>query len=182
MKFETQFKDLQTLWSQRNFAYSLAGLLAISNIILITALVGKEEQWVLIPQFDTEEKVPVSKSILSEAYLQKWASGVLQDLLTANPDSVDLKVHRFLEVATTSFGSLEEDLKGQAKQQKEEGFSTAFYPKDLDVRDGQVLVTGTLMTYFGRDKAPVVSHKKYKLGYKRAAHGVVLVTCLEEMK
>lgn len=179
MRFDLQKQQLQKLWSQRNFAYVIAGIMGVSNIVLASSLSSKEEQWVLIPQFDTNDRMPVSKNSLSTVYLEKWATGILQDLLTANPDSVDLKVHRFLEVASTAFGSMEEDLRVQAKKQKEEGFSTAFYPKETTVSKKTIWVTGTFLTYFGRDKTPVSEQKTFKLGYRRAGHGVVLVTGIE---
>ena len=181
MRFDLHKLQLKHLWFQKNFAYVLAGLLCVSNIILITALVCHEEQWVLIPQFDVADKIPVSRSSLSDAYLEKWGAGVLQDLLTSNPDSVDLKVHRFLEIAETSFGSLEARLRKQAQKQKEEGFSTAFYPKETQVLPKVIKISGVLLTYFGGDKKPILVSKTFCLGYQRVRHGVVLITSLENL-
>lgn len=182
MKFLEHHKSLSTAWKQRDFALMVCIGLLVSNITLSVLLFTKEEQWVLIPQFDIQERMPVSKGKLSDAYLERWATSVVQDLLTANPDSVDMKVHRFLEVASTAFGDMEGPLKKDAAIQKREGFSTAFYPKEVFLKGNTISLSGAFYVYFGRDKKPIITNKTYELGFVRRGHGVVLVTSLEELK
>ena len=182
MKFAYAQAELTKLWKQRNFATVMAGGLMVSNLILGLATMGREDQWVLIPQFDAGERIPVSKSSLSKSYLERWSTSLVQDLMTANPASVDLKIQRFLAVSSSAFGSLEQKLRTQAKKLKREGISTVFYPKEVAFEKNAVRVSGTFMTYFGRDKAPIASFKTYKLSYTRARHGVVVATDLQEIK
>jgi len=136
---------------------------------------------ILVPQFNAGERIPVSRNKLSKIYLQNWGVSLLQDLMTVNPASVDLKVQRFLALSATAFGKLEPQLRKQAQQIKKEKISTAFYAKEVAFEDGSIRVTGDFKTYFGRDKKPITTSKTYRLSYMRAEHGVLIVTALKEI-
>ena len=107
---------------------------------------------------------------------------MVQDLLTANPDSIDMKVHRFLAVSSTRYGNIENTLKKHAKKQKQEGISTVFYPKEIFIEDTKIRITGSFYVHFGRDKKPIITQKTYELNFERKNHGVLLVTNFKEIK
>lgn len=181
MKFSYSQEVLSRVWRQRNFAYVISGGLLISNMILGGVIYRLDPLTILVPQFNAGDRIPVSRNKLSEVYLQNWGISLLQDLMTVNPASVDLKNQRFLSLSASAFGVLEPQLKKQADKIKKEKISTAFYPKEVAFEEGAVRVTGDFQSYFGRDKKPITASKTYRLSYMRAEHGVLIVTALKEI-
>lgn len=182
MDFKTQ--NLNQLLKQRNFMAMLAGGLLLSNLFLSLKLFKYDEQWILMPQYDTDHQVALTASTYSDQYLIDWAASISSDLLTVNPATVNHKTKRFLEITVPAHETFQKILKKKARTIKSEGISTVFYPKDFRVnRDAkEVFVTGTFMTFFGSDKKPVIEKKTFLIGYKRGPKGVILVEKFKEEK
>lgn len=161
-----------------------AALLLLSNIGLVMMATQKEERWILIPQMDTDHRIPLGSDSYSDEYLRTWAGSITGDLYTVNPVTADEKARRFLEVAATSYGSLKDDILKSTKKIKSEKLSTVFYPKTFEIDRGtsKVLVRGEFLTFFGRDKAPVSREVTFALTYKKGPRGIILVENLEEVK
>lgn len=184
MKLDFKTQNLNQLLKQRNFAGLLVGGLLLSNLFLSLKLLKYDEQWILIPEFDTDHRVALSASTYSDQYLIDWASSLTSDLLTVNPATVKQKTKRFLEVTGSSHGNFEKVLKKKAQTLIKEGISTVFYPKVFKVQRSaqKVLVEGTFMTFFGQDKKPIIEKKVFSIEYKRGPKGVILVEEFKEEK
>lgn len=173
---------LSSALKHRNLALWSCGALSVSNMVLAFMLLGREEHWVLMPQYDEEHRLEVTRSKYSDAYMMDWATGILNTLLCANPDSVDWKVSQILKISRSNYGNLREKLQTQAKKIRQDQVSTAFYPTSYVVNQTQrsVDVEGTHSAWFGRDTAPVITSKKFRLIWAVRGHGVVLLEDFRE--
>lgn len=161
---------------QRNFAYVVCGVLLASNGVLSVKVMTQDEHWILIPWPEIDRRLPLSRSNFSDTYLMDWADSLTSRLLTMNPQTADQRIYEFLRVAESASG-LEDRLKKKAQQIKEENISTAFYPREYQIKKEahQIWVTGDFHTFFGRDKSPVIQKKTVALTYRKGAKGVILV-------
>lgn len=176
MNFSFRQESLAKLLQQRNFALCVAGVLLGSNLLLSLKVMTHQENWVLIPQFDTEHRSYISSSSFSQEYIIDWADALLRDWLTVNPSSVEQKARRFLEISSNGYGGLQEQIKNTVKKVKEERLSTVFYPKEWKVnqQDNTIQVIGDFLTYFGHDRAPITKRESFTVHYIRGPHGVIL--------
>ncbi len=176
MNFSFRQLSFSKVLKQRNFAFCVSGVLLVSNLLLCLKILTHEENWALIPQFNIDHRSYISSSSFSDEYLIDWADALLRDWLSVNPSTVEQKSRRFLEITSSSYGSLLESIKKTVKKVKEERLSTVFYPKTWEVNQAknQVHVTGDFLTYFGHDKAPIRAIKTFIVKYERGPHGVIL--------
>ena len=160
----------------RNFAYMVSGLLLMSNLGLVFKVWKQEEHWILIPQIETDHRLPLSSTHYSEAYVLEWADSLVRNFLTVNPQTVDRRLYELLLLAEQS-SALQERFKKEAKALKQDNVSTVFYPKEhnLNHETHQVWVKGEHQTYFGRDKAPISREKTFVVTWKRGPRGVILL-------
>ena len=161
---------------QRNFAYVVCGVLLVSNGVLSVKVMTQDEHWILIPWLEIDRRLPLSRSNFSDTYLMDWADSLTSRLLTMNPQTADQHIYEFLRVAESASG-LEARLKKKAQHIKEKNISTAFYPREYQIKKEahQIWVTGDFHTFFGRDKSPVIQKKTVALTYRKGAKGVILV-------
>lgn len=183
MKFEFSQEQFARLGQRQTFVFGICGLLAASNVILALFAFGKEERWVLVPQFDIEHKVVLEGNHLPEQYLIDWADSVTRSILTANPSNIDLKVRDLLKISSTSYGAIKEDLALESKKIKENNMSTVFYPKSFTVLENKkkVMVKGQFLAYFGKDKNPVINDRTYEISWALGVHGVLLVQSFKDI-
>lgn len=169
---------------KRNFAYVVNAGLLLSNIILSIKLATNDERWVLIPQFEIEQRYSVHGNQYSSLYLEHWAGALSQDFLSVNPANVDAAAQRFLKIASTHYGQIKPNIDAHVKEIKENNLTTSFYPKEFKVDNSSkiVEVTGSFLTWFGREKAPVEQTKTFLIGWKEGPKGVLLVSQFEERK
>ena len=184
MKFSFHQETFLNILRQRNFSYVVSAGLLLICILLSCKVFIQDERWVLMPQFEPANKMTVQGSVHSSVYLEHWAGGILQELLTANPHTIDAKTIRILEISATSFGQIRPVLDAKAKTIKENRGTTSFYPKKFEVFQDkkEVVVTGTFMTWFGKDKPPIVETIAITLGWSIGPRGVLLVRSFEERK
>jgi type IV conjugative transfer system protein TraE len=137
----------------------------------------QEEHWVLLPQQRLEQPLSLTRSTFSEAYLIQWAESLTRELYTVNPLTAEHNATEFLRLAASRYGGLKDRIQSSAKKIKEEGISTAFYPKSFDVSQSTqtILVTGEYLAFFGRDKTPVTQEKTFKLQWEKSPNGIILL-------
>ncbi len=183
MKSENLLIKGRQILAQRNFSFLVVILVLLSNIGLAWKVLGERDRIILIPQNDLTKQIIFDGKKIPDTYLVDWAASVLADLMTVNSYTVERKNKLFLEISSTS-GGLKDVIKANARRIKQDGMSTVFYPKgfEIDRAEKKILVDGTFMAYFGRDKNPIVSEKTYALGWRETAHGCVLVESLEEVR
>ena len=184
MNFELRQEHFQKTLRQRNFAYVISGGLLLANILLSIKALHHEERWVLIPQFEIAQTYTIQGDQYDEHYLEHWAGALTQDFLTVNPSTVDQAMERFLKIASTQYGQIKPNIEALAKEIKDNQITTAFYPKEfkIDTSNHVVDVTGTFMTWFGREKPPIVQNKTFLVGWKPGPKGILLASQFEERK
>lgn len=184
MKSLLQNKYLTKAIQQRNYSYIVSSILLLSNVMLVAKVLFMEEHWVLVPQFDTDHRIPLRRSDFSDEYIREWSEGVITRILTANEANIEHRIHQFLILTTESHNSLRKKLKDDAKRMKEERISTAFYPKHFTINRTQSLIhiKGEFQTFFGGDKKPISQEKTFALVWKTGPRGLLLIDDLYEVK
>ena len=184
MKHPIRQTDSEKAIKHRNVAYGVAGILIVSNVLLSIKAFNHAEKWVLIPQFDIADRLMVHGERYSDEYLQNWAGGLAQTLLTANPATIDRVIHSFLEVSSSQYGQIKHNVEAYGKDIKENHVSTTFYAKSfkIDRKNKEIEVTGEFLTWFGREKLPVSETKTFCIGWIFGPKGVLLVNKFEERK
>ena len=158
--------------------------LTVTNMGLAFKLLGTEEHWVLMPQYQDEHKLEVTRSKYSNEYLIDWAAGILNVILCANADSIDWKISQLLKISLSNYGPLKDQLQQEAKKIKRDKISTAFYPNSFKVnqRERTIEVTGEHSSYFGGDTTPIITQKTFLVSWAVRSHGVILLEGLSELK
>lgn len=184
MNFALRQESFRKTLKQRNYAYVISAALLLTNTILSIKVLNHEERWVLIPQFEIEHKYAIQGNQYDNLYLEHWAGALTQDFLTVNPSTVDQAMQRFLKISSTQYGQIKPNIEAMTKEIKENQITTAFYPKEFKVDSVHkiVEVTGTFMTWFGREKPPIVQAKTFLVGWKPGPKGILLATQFEERK
>ena len=184
MNFTFTKATLVSSLRQRNVAlWSCLGL-SLANLVLVLKVSHMEEHWVLMPQYDDEHRLEVTRSKYSDAYLIDWATGILTTLLCANPDSIDWKISQILKISRSNYGQLKQKLQAESRRIRQDQVSTAFYPGSYKVNapGNTIEVSGEHSAWFGRDSAPVITHKTFRLAWAIHGHGVILLEDFQEIK
>lgn len=184
MNFVYAKATLTSALKQRDLALWCCAGLTVTNMGLAFKLMGSEEHWVLMPQYQDEHRLEVTKSKFSNEYLIDWAAGILNIILCANPDSIDWKISQILKISLNNYGPLKEQLQKEAQKIKEDKISTAFYPNSFKVNQATrtIEVTGEHSSWFGGDTAPVIIPKTFQVSWAVRSHGVILLEGVSELK
>lgn len=184
MNLDIKKKVAIHLLHQRNFSYVMVGFLMLVTSVLLVRLWTVEEHIIVIPSLnDPEKKYHMDGNHLEDSYFKDWASSLLGDLFTANPQTVDQKNKTFLQWSLSS-SSLTESLLNSARNLKKDAISTAFYPETYQIvrSEKEIHVTGMFLTFFGRSLKPVETTKTFVLGWEIVHGGVVAIRSLKELK
>jgi type IV conjugative transfer system protein TraE len=184
MNFSVNQSTLTAVLKQRDFVLLACLGLVFSNILLVLKVINAEEHWVLIPHYDVDHRLEMTASKYSDDYFADWANGVVNTLLSVNPDSIDWKIQQILKITIQNVGTLKEKLRAESKKIKADEISTVFYPKKFMVSQSTqtIDVDGQHIAYFGRDSSPVSTQKKFRLSWAVRNHGVILLKDFEEVK
>lgn len=184
MNFNFTKQTLATALKHRDLTFWCCLVLSVTNMALAFKLIGSEEHWVLMPQYQDEHKLEVTKSKYSDEYLIDWAAGILNVILCANPDSIDWKISQLLKISLHNYGPLKEQLQEEAKKIRHDKISTVFYPNSFKVNQAKrtIEVTGEHSAYFGGDTTPIVSKKTFQVSWAVRSHGVILLEGVKELK
>ncbi|MEN8237170.1 MAG: TraE/TraK family type IV conjugative transfer system protein [Pseudomonadota bacterium] len=182
MRSQDLLSRSRKLIEQRNFAFVVTVLMLLSNVLLSWKVLVERDRVILVPQNNLQKQIVFDGKQICKTYLVDWSFSVLSDLFTVSRHTVDRKNKLFLEISSNA-EILKDVLKKNALRIKQDGVSTVFYPKKfaIDRSAKKVLVQGTFMAFFGRDKSPVVQTKTYALGWRESGKGCVLVESLEEV-
>lgn len=183
MNFKYAQDTLKNAIQQRNWVLlSCFGLVA-TNLVLVITLIDQEEHWVLMPQYQDEHRLEVTRSKYSEEYLIDWASGILNTIMCANPESIDWKISQILKISLSNYGPLKESLQEEAKRIKGDKISTVFYPSSFKVDQGSrtIEIRGEHSVYFGGDAKPIITEKTFQIRWAVRSHGVILLEGFKEI-
>lgn len=183
MNFKFSQKSLSQALKEKNFALYVSIGLGISNIIMASSLVLREEKIILVPLFNTDHRLSVHGGQFNDAYFVDWADSIVKSILIVNPETVDWKVKEILRVSSNDYGDMKKTLKDEAARIKEFEISTVFYPKEFTVNQEskKVVVRGQYMAYFSHDKNPVIKDKTYELSWIISNRGVVMIKSLRDL-
>lgn len=184
MNFNYTKQTLASALRKRDLALWGFVVSTVTNMALVFKLMGTEEHWVLMPQYQDEHRLEVTKSKYSDDYLIDWAAGILNVILCANSDSIDWKISQLLKISLHNYGPLKEQLQEEAKKIRHDKISTVFYPNSFKVNQAKrtVEVTGEHSTYFGGDSAPIITKKTFQVSWAVRSHGVILLEGVKELK
>lgn len=179
MKLEYMRASAAEFFSQRNLALVAAGIMAFSNLVLVTAYIFKGERTILVPPQLTRS-FWFDGGDVSKEYLEEMGLFMSTLLLDMSPSSAQFKHQAILKYAVPeSYGSLKNKLLKDEDYYNELQLSTTFRPAQV-IADPQNLtasVKGTLTSYMGTDK---IHNEEINLQLNFALRGVGLL--LEEVK
>lgn len=182
MRLGIRDKAATSLLKERNFAYVMVVFLMVVSVTLLAKLWTSKERIIVVPTLASAEKFyRLEGGHLPDSYLVDWASALVTNLLTANPENVDLKNAAFLQWVLSS-SSLSEKLQKTADLLKKEQISTAFFPEKFEIlrEKRKVFLKGRFLTYLGKSVRPVVVQKSFVLGWKMMPSGLITIETFEE--
>lgn len=184
MNINTFKKSLVEVTQQKNLILSVAAGLTLSNIILVFALLSKSQQYILIPEFNTDHRLNMTGGEFNDQYFIDWADGIIKTALCVNSDSVDWRHNELLKISTHSYGQMKMVLKENAENIRKNSLSTVFYPKSFKVDQNKktVRIEGQHFTFVGKDNRPVIQDKIYEIFWIIGTHGLVLLKDMVELK
>ena len=154
MKLEIFEKHAAKLLSQRNAALVTAGLVALSNVILVGAYVIKGERTILVPPQITKP-MWVGGGEVSAEYLEEMALFFSTMLLDMSPASAHYKHEILLKYTTPeNFGALKKQFVKDAEEYQSLQLSTTFKPIEVFANPEtlEVSVKGDLSSYIASGK------------------------------
>lgn len=182
MRLDVKMSTAIDLLRQRNFSYVMNVFLMVIVGILSVKVVTLQPIITLVPAMNEPQKhYKLDGKHMPDNYLTDWASGLLSNIFTVNPQTIDQKNRIFLEWAVSS-SALEEDLKKTTQLIKKEKMSTAFFPETffVDREMRRVHVSGRFLSYFGRSQRPVEVERTFVLGWEIFPNGLIAIKSLEE--
>ena len=139
------------LGRQRNFFAILSAGFGVIIMFLSLALMTQSRQTILVPAC-FKDKLALSNTQVSEAYLIENAEMFLSNLLNLNPNNIDIKkqfVKRF--VSPNHWQQISDYFDEQVKKYKPAGLRTVFTAREYEVDGLDVRVVGLLQAYYGKD-------------------------------
>jgi len=179
MKLEFMRTSASELYSQRNAALVAAGIMALSNLVLVTAYIFKGERTILVPPQITRS-FGFEGGEVSKEYLEEMGLFISTLLLDMSPASAHFKHKTILKYAVPeSYGALKKKLLKDEEYYKELQLSTTFKPAEVtaDPQHLTATIKGYLASYMGTDK---IQSEEINLRLKFALRGAGLL--LEEVK
>lgn len=151
MNIEFLDQDITQLLIQRKLLSALVGVLALSNVLLVTWTLGKKEKIILIPP-QLENPFWVSGETVSEEYLEDMGHFMAMLLLDISPGSFPFK-HKVLLRHTTpeGYGALKSQLLKDGEYYTSLQLSTHFKPSKILTKPEtlEAEVTGSLTSFVG---------------------------------
>ena len=175
---------LQTMDALRGANKMLCTALAATSfccLLLSAAVFFKEENWVLVPSYSPEKRLSVSSGVLSENYLREWAEWVARIVLTTSSETVEGQIQEVGDVSVST-KALASFFRRHVDFVKGSRIESVFFPKQYKFEDNAVIVSGNLRYWLGTQLVPVTQEKQYRLSYRRAAHGVLLLSGFEDLE
>ncbi len=141
--------NILKLISQRNAWIGISALMAMSNVLLSTALFIKSERTILVPPQITKT-LWVEGGSVSKEYLEEMGVYMAKLLLDLSPTSFGYNHETLLKYATPeAYGALKKQLMLDGEQYTKLQLSTHFKPSQVSANPSKlhVEVKGTLTSY-----------------------------------
>ncbi|HUX79577.1 MAG TPA: type IV conjugative transfer system protein TraE [Alphaproteobacteria bacterium] len=149
MKASFLHHNIIKLISQRNGWIGIASLMAMSSVLLSTALLIKSERTILVPPHITKT-LWVEGGTVSKEYLEEMGVYIAKLLLDLSPSSFSYNHTTLLKYATPeTYGALKKQLMDDGEHYTKLQLSTHFKPAQVSAnpKTMHVNVKGTLISY-----------------------------------
>ena len=176
MKLTFQKQNVQALLSQRNAWIGIAGLTALSTLILSVGVFYKEQKVILVPPHITKS-FWVQGNEVSKTYLEEMGVYMSKLLLDLSPGNLDHNYGVLLRYATPeAHGALEKQFLGEAQDYRSLQMTTHFKPASVmaNPQKLEVEVKGTLTTYVA-SKEIKTAQRTIFLKFTNRGSGLLLV-------
>ncbi|MBP6951570.1 MAG: type IV conjugative transfer system protein TraE [Alphaproteobacteria bacterium] len=171
MKAEFLHHNILKLISQRNAWIGISTLMAMSTVLLSTALFIKSERIILVPPHITKT-LWVEGGTVSKEYLEEMGIYVSKLLLDLSPTSFAYNHETLLKYATPeSYGALKKQLMDDGEQYTKLQLSTHFKPSEVSANPSKlhVDVKGTLTSYVaGKEMSSLPEMVSLRFGLRGA--------------
>lgn len=151
MRFEVLRTNLEKLIKQRNISSIFATIMLVTNLILVSSFILKDEKIVIIPA-NLKQTVWLSSDEVSKEYLEEWAVFIASLILDVSSDSAEFKRQVLLRHISSNYkNQLSKELIQNQQKMLQEQFSTSFRPIEAEVspRELTVVIKGDLITFVG---------------------------------
>ncbi len=172
-------QNINSLFSQRNWALIMASGMLVTNISLGAAVLTKKERVVIVPAYLKQSFWAEGES-LSKEYLEEMTFFFANLLLNVSPESMAYQRDAVLKYVSPEFHNvLYQQLIEEEKKLRKQSLSTTFRPKEVRVNQekGEAIISGILSQYVGDKKAGQVE-ESYKATYKYSS-GILLLNGFE---
>lgn len=149
MKADFLHHSILKIISQRNAWIGISAFMAMSNIVLSTALFLKNERTILVPPHITKT-LWVEGGTVSKEYLEEMGLYISKLLLDLSPTSFVYNHETLLRYTTSeAYGALKKQLLGDGEYYTKLQLSTHFKPTEVSANPSklQVEVKGNLTSY-----------------------------------
>jgi len=175
VKAEYLHQSIIKLLSQRNGLLALAGILSLSNVLLVVGLICKSERVILVPPH-IHKSLWVEDGEVSKEYLEEMGAYLSKLLLDLSPTSFPYNHETLLKYATPeAYGSLKKQLIHDGEQYIKLQLSTHFKPAEV-IANSQTLevqVKG-MLTSFMAGKQIRESQETLSLQFTQRGGGLLL--------
>ncbi|MBS0271671.1 MAG: type IV conjugative transfer system protein TraE [Proteobacteria bacterium] len=175
MKAEFLHQNIIKLLSQRNGLLMLAGILSLSNVLLVVALICKSERIILVPPH-IHKVLWIEGGEISKEYLEEMGAYLSKLLLDISPTSFPYNHETLLKYATPeAHGELKKQLIKDGEQYTQLQLSTHFKPAEV-IASPQILevqIKG-LLTSFMAGKQVKESQETIILKFTQRGGGLLL--------
>lgn len=175
MKVEFLQQNIIKLLSQRNGLLLLAGVLSLSNVLLVGALICKSERTILVPPYINKTLWVEGKEV-SQEYLEEMGAYLSKLLLDISPSSFSYNHETLLRYAVPeAYGSLKSQLIKDGEHYIQLQLSTHFKPLEViaNPKSLEVHVKG-LLTSFMAGKHIRDSQESLLLQFTQRGGGLLL--------
>lgn len=149
MKADFLYQNILKIISQRNAWIGISACMAMSSVILSTALFLKNERTILVPPHITKT-LWVEGGTVSKEYLEEMGLYISKLLLDLSPTSFPYNHETLLKYATPeAYGALKKQLMDDGEQYTKLQLSTHFKPSEVSANPSKLYVDvkGTLTSY-----------------------------------
>jgi|JI8StandDraft_1071087.scaffolds.fasta_scaffold23339_3 conjugal transfer pilus assembly protein TraE len=157
----------------------ICGLLALAVLVLVLAVMNKEERWLLIPAIDTERRMNISSSRFHESYLREWTRGIVKTLYTVSDNDVEEQIAE-IRMLSASSKSLDNFFRKHKEFVKGSRITSSFAFKEAVMEGDNIRVNGTFSYWFSGSPNRIAVEKSLLLSYVRKSNGLCLLTDIVE--
>lgn len=166
MEISDRILQTEKLLKQRNIAVAVSSILLFNTLILSSAVLFTDKEYILVPSI-LEKEVIVSNGRLSMGYLEPITRDVINLMLSVNPQNTEYVTKSILKITHPAFrGKLKSALFERNQDILKRRISLHFYPQTIvpDEEGKTVIVSGKLATYLGKEEVSL-EEKLYSITY-----------------